>query len=76
MLGGFSCILFGDFGQLSPVMDLPLHTTISRNELSDLGSTTYHCFSKVVLDQIMQQHGDSPDLLLLRNAETSLHDWE
>lgn len=42
MLGSCSCILFGDFGQLSPVMDLPLYTTTSRNEISDLGSTTYH----------------------------------
>ena len=42
LLGGCSCILFGDFSQLPPVMDLPLYTTVSRNELSDLGSSTYH----------------------------------
>ena len=42
LLGGCSCILFGDFGQLPPMMDLPLYTTVSRNELSDLGSSTYH----------------------------------
>ena len=68
MLGGCSCILFGDFGQLSPVMDLPLYTTTSCNEISDLGSTTYHYFNTaIVLDQIMRQHGDDPDQMLFRN---------
>ena len=84
MLGGCSCILFGDFGQLPPVMDLPLYTTMTRNDISDLGSTTYHCFNKaVVLDQIMRQQGDSLDQLLfksillrLRNGETTISDWE
>lgn len=36
VLGGHSCLLFGDFGQLPPVMDLPLYTTVGRNELSVL----------------------------------------
>ena len=43
MLGGCSCILFGDFGQLPPVMDLPLYTSTPHNDLSDLGFSTYHC---------------------------------
>ena len=34
---GYSCLLFGDFGQLPPVMDLPLYTTDSCSELSDQG---------------------------------------
>ena len=43
-----------DWGQLPPVMDLPLYTTVSRTELPDLG-TAYHLFnSAVVLDQIMR----------------------
>lgn len=36
VLGGCSCLLFGDFGQLPPVMDLPLYTTVPRSALSDL----------------------------------------
>ena len=36
-LGGCSCLLFGDFGQLPSVMDLPLHCRDARTELSDTG---------------------------------------
>jgi ATP-dependent DNA helicase PIF1 len=51
MFGGCSCILIGDWGQLPPVMDLPLYTTVSRSQLSDLGSANYHMFDHaVVLD--------------------------
>jgi len=54
MVGSCSCILFGDFRQLPPVLNLPLYTTVPCNKLSDLGSTTYHCFNNAVfLDQIM-----------------------
>lgn len=38
LFGGCSCLLFGDFGQLPLVMDLPLYTAVSRTHLSDLGS--------------------------------------
>ena len=40
VLGGCSCLLFGDFGQLPPVLDLPLYTTVTHNQLSDLGSSS------------------------------------
>ncbi len=41
VLGGCSCLLFGDFGQIPPVMDLPLYTTSPCSALSDLGSNVY-----------------------------------
>ena len=54
LFGGRSCLLTGDWGQLPPVMDLPLYTTVSRTELSDLGSIDYHLFDRaVVLDRVM-----------------------
>ena len=54
MLGGCSCLLFGDFGQLPPVMDLPLYTTDSRNELSDQDRNAYQQFDKgIILDKVM-----------------------
>lgn len=83
VLGGCSCLLIGDWGQLPPVMDLPLYTTVSRTELSDLGSANYHLFDRaVVLDRVMRQAGKDAgqelfrDLLLrLRNAESTEDDW-
>ena len=55
---GCSCLLFGDFGQLPPVMDLPLYTIDSHTELSDLGRAAYQTFQQaVVLDQVMRQTG-------------------
>lgn len=84
ILGGCSCILFGDFGQLPPVMDLPLYTTVSSGKLSDIGSTVYHSFDKAfVLDKVMCQSGEDPDqvlfrsiLMLLRDGKTTISDWE
>ena len=35
LLGGCSCLLFGDFGQLPPVIDFPLYTTMSRTQLAE-----------------------------------------
>ena len=83
VLGGCSCLLFGDFGQLPPVMDLPLYTTSISSPLSDIGSSSYISFDQaVVLDQIMRQSGDDPSqvlfrdiLLRLRNCEVTEADW-
>lgn len=68
VVGGCSCLLIGDFGQLPPVMDLPLYTTHSCSELSDHRMTAYQSFHKaIVLDQIMRQMGDDPSQVQFRN---------
>ena len=55
LFGGCSCLLFGGFGQLLPVMDLPLYTTVSQTALSDLGSSAYQLFNRaIILDQVMR----------------------
>ena len=64
VFGGYSCLLFGDFGQFPPVMDLLLYTTNSRTELSDQGTAPYQNFQQaVVLDQVMRQAGKDPQLV-------------
>lgn len=65
-------------------MDLPLYTTVSRSELSDLGSVNYHQFDHAItLDHVVRQAGQSDaqklfrDILLrLRNGELSVGDWK
>ena len=84
LFGGCSCLLFGDFGQLPPVMELPLYTTVSRTALSDLGSSAYQFFDRaVVFDQVMCQSGDDNDqvvfrnvLLHLRDGQVTQEDWQ
>ena len=46
MLGGCSCLFFGDFGQLHPVMDLPL----MLDQLSLIWVIQHtQCFDKAVV---------------------------
>ena len=55
VFGGCSCLLVGDFGQLPPVLDLPLYTIDSRSELSNQGGEAYQSFNQaVILDQVMR----------------------
>lgn len=61
LFGGCSCLLFGDFGQLPLMMNLPLYTTVSRSALSDLDSIAYQLFDHaIVLKQVMCLSGQNP----------------
>ena len=61
-----------------------MYTTVSRSELSDLGSANYHIFDHaIVLEQVMRQAGHQDDqqlfrnlLMRLRNGELTVHDWK
>lgn len=83
LFGGCSCLLFGDFGQLPPVMDLPLYTTESISELADLGSSAYQLFDKaIILEQVMRQSGQEQSQVLfrsilqrMRNGSVTEEDW-
>ena len=83
VFGGCSCLLFGDFGQLPPVMDLPLYTTDPRSALSDLGNSAYQLFNKaIVLNQVMHQSGQEHSQVLfrtilhrMRNGSITEDDW-
>ena len=82
-LGGCSCLLFGDFAQLPPVMDLPLYTTSPVHLSPILAPTIILTFDRAVfLDHIMRQSGDDSSqalfrdiLLRLMNCEVTEDDW-
>ncbi|XP_011407700.1 PREDICTED: uncharacterized protein LOC105314949 [Amphimedon queenslandica] len=83
VFGGCSISFFGVFGQLPPVMDLPIYNTVARSALSDQGYRAYSQFETAfTLTQVMRQSGQDPDqirfwdiLMRLRNGDTTMEDW-
>ena len=62
VLGNYSCLLFFDFDQLPPVMDLPLCSSDVRSALSELGRTAYQSFTRaIVLTQVVHQAGQDSE---------------
>ena len=62
MFGGCFILLFGEFGQLPLVVDLPLCTTVNRSDLSDQGQRAYQKFEKTfTVTQVMCQSGEDPE---------------
>ena len=84
LFGGRSIIMVGDFGQLPPVLDLPMFADITRDPVSNNGHAVYKQFLEAYkLDIIQRQTGDSEEqrgfrdiLLRLRNGESTLDDWK
>ncbi|GET49957.1 hypothetical protein RhiirA5_433777 [Rhizophagus irregularis] len=79
--GGRSIILFGDFGQLPPVLDLPMNDGIQGDALSNDGFAAYKQFREVYkLEAIQRQFGDSAEqkfreiLSRMRDGESTIED--
>lgn len=74
--------MFGDFGQLPPVLDLPMYTnSASRDESSNNGLVAYKQFKEVYeLDIVQRQSGTEQqefrDMLLRLRGDSSLNDWK
>lgn len=81
--GGVSIVLFGDFGQLPPVLDLSMYSDADRGSLSNSGRTTFRAFrDAAVLDEAVRSKGESDAqrafrgmLMRLRNGEVTKEDW-
>ena len=68
VFGECSILLFGDFGQLPPVMDLPLYTTDTHSDLSDQGRAACLHFNKAfTLTQVMRQACKDPEQVHFRD---------
>ena len=77
---GCSCLIFGDFGQYPPLMDLALSTTDSCSKLSDQRRKVYQTFQKALGPSTGPGHMSSwsgPDILhWLRDAKVTVADWK
>ena len=71
-----SIILFGDFSQFSPVLDLPMYANnISHDTISNDGIASYKNFWEVYkLDVIQRQSGDSEEQKSFREILLRLRD--
>ena len=84
LFGGRSIILFGNFGQLPPVLNLPMYARIKRDALSNDGFAAYRQFREVYkLETIQRQSGDSIEqqkfrgiLSRMRDGESTIEDWK
>jgi hypothetical protein len=81
IFGGCSMLMFGDFGQLPPVMDNSLFSTKKpKNALALQGRLAYLQFNRAVfLNTVVRQDGDLPfrDLLLrIRDGTIQQDDWK
>lgn len=78
--GGASLILFGDFGQLPPVLDAPMYDSESNRQLVQHGYAAYRTFDQChFLSQSMRQRGDEvfrDCLLRLRDGTVTEADYD
>jgi len=83
--GGRSIIMFGDFGQLPPVLDLPMYTDKAMcGTISNNGVASYKQFREVYkLDVVQRQSEDSEEkrsfrdfLLRAREGKPTIDDWK
>ena len=70
ILGGMPCLLFGDFGQLPPVGDLPLFSDKhSKSDHSVEGRRVFEAFTEsVTLQTVFRQAGQDPEQVAFRDA--------